>query len=224
MPVSPMWLSRQALQLPVPGFEEGKERLASARLRVVGAGSMAAPALLTLSRAGFTRIWVEDDAPCDERHGWLGGGRQGLSRAASACQVLSSYSSLVKVEPYPAGGVPTATLVCVNSSAAATAMAEQARRAGVPHVVLEPRGEGGTVVSVPPGAPCYVCSRTPSMEFRPLSPLGAPLACLAAVEVFLAVLYPQSRAGRRIELSNGGLTYLPTARRAACACGQPVRR
>jgi adenylyltransferase/sulfurtransferase len=223
VPVSPEWLSRQALQLPVPGFSEGMERLASARLRVVGAGAMAAPALLTLSRAGFTRIWVEDDAPCDEPNGWLGE-HPGLSRAAAACQVLSSYSSLLEVERYPAGGVPTATLVCVNSSAAATAMAEQARRAGVPHVVMEPRGDGGTVVSVPPGAPCYVCSRTPSMESWPLSPLCAPLACIAAVEVFLAVLNPHPRAGRRVELSGGGLTYLPTVRRAACACGQPVRR
>lgn len=218
MPVSPEWLARQALQLPVPGFRGAAERLAEGRLRVVGAGPTAGPALAILARAGFGRIWVEDGAPAAAGPGWLGPAPEGATRADAACAALGAASRLVRVERYPPGGVPTATLVCADTPPAALAAAEQARRAWVPHVVLEPDGEGGAVVVVPPGAPCYACARPPLFAWKALLPGGTPLACLAAVELLLAVLEPGEGIGRRIELSAGRLTTRPTVRRAACAC------
>jgi molybdopterin-synthase adenylyltransferase len=223
VPLSPEWLARQALQLPVPGFRDAAERLAAARLRVVGAGLAAAPALAALVRAGFGKIWVEDGAPAgDAAPGWLGPAAEGATRAAAACAALGSASRLTRVERYPAGGVPTATLVCAASPPEAMAAAEQARRAGVPHVVLEPGGEGGAVVVVPPGAPCYACGRDPSLAWKAPLPGGAPLGCLAAVELLLVVLELGAVAGRRLELTAGVVRHRPTARRRACACARGV--
>ncbi len=220
MPVSPGWLARQAVQLPVPGFREAAERLADGRLRVVGASPAAAPALALLARAGFGRVWVDDGAHPDAVRGWLGPAPEGATGAALACAALGSASRLACVERYPVGGVPTATLICAGSPPEALAAAEQARRAGLPHVVLEPDGETGAVVVVPPGAPCYACARPPLFAWKALLPGGSALGCLAAVELLLAVLQPGEGIGRRIELAAGCPTSRPTVRRAACACGR----
>jgi molybdopterin-synthase adenylyltransferase len=220
VPLSPEWLARHSLQLPVPGFREAAERLAAARLRVVGAGLAAGPALAALVRAGFGKIWVEDGGPAGAGPGWLGPAAEGATRAAAACAALGTASRLARVERYPAGGVPSATLVCAGSPPESMAAAEQARRAGVPHVVLEPDGEGGAVVVVPPGAPCYACGRSPSFAWKAPLPGGAPLGCLAAVELLLLVLEPGAVAGRRLELAAGLISDRPTVRRAACACAR----
>jgi molybdopterin-synthase adenylyltransferase len=220
VPVSPEWLARQALQLPVPGFRGAAERLAGARLRVVGAGLAAAPALALLARAGFGTIWVEDGGQASAAEGWLGPAPEGATRAAAACAALGAVSRLARLERYPTGGVPSATLVCAAAPPEAMAAAEQARRAGVPHVVLEPEGEGGAVVVVPPGAPCYACARPLLFAWKAPLAAGAPLGCLAAVELLLTVLEPGEAVGRRIELSGGVLSSRPTVRRPACACAR----
>jgi len=226
LPLKADELARQARQLLVPGLAEGQERLAGARVRAVGAGKAAGPALISLVQAGVGCIWIDDpeEVVAADLGGWLlPPGATGVARAAAAVSRLSALSGFAHVERYPTGGVPTATLVCAPTVAEALVAAEQARRAGVPHVVLEVDGGGGSVVAVPPGAPCYACARSTSSAGRPIEAGGAVLGCLAAVELVLAVATPAAAAGRRIDVVRGLPASRPTVRLAGCACAGDER-
>jgi adenylyltransferase/sulfurtransferase len=220
-------IHRYARQLLVPGIgEAAQEHLGRARVRVVGADGVASAALVTLVQSGVGKVWIddaEDVAPADVA-GWLyPPSAVGTPRAEAARAVLQPMSRFVAVEPYPTGGVPTATLVFAASGPQALASAEAARRAGVPHVVVEPDGEGGAIVSVPPGAPCYTCARSAAGAGRPPQPGIAALSELAAQELLLLIVFPGATAGRRIDLVRGVTTLRPTARLAGCVCGgQPA--
>ena len=215
-------VARYARQLLVPGMGEAAQlRLAGARVRVVGADAVAAPALVHLVQAGAGKVWIDDPETVGPQDGgsWLYGPEDvGRPRTAVAVEALARLSGLVAVEPYPVGGVPTATLVAAPSAAQALHGAEAARRAGVPHVVLEPDGDGGAVVSIPPGAPCYACARSASAG-RPPLPGAAALGALAAGELVLMIAAPGAVPGRRFDLIRGVATVRPTARLPGCACG-----
>jgi adenylyltransferase/sulfurtransferase len=217
---------RWARQLLVPGFgAQGQERLMTSRVRVVGADAVAAPALIYLAQAGIGRIWIDDPelaGPSDVGAWLLAPEAAGQPRAEVAAAALARFSRFVKVEPYPLGGVPTATLVVASSSAQALGAAEAARRAQIPHVVMEADGEGGALVSVPVGAPCYACARLVTGSGRPPSAGGAALAALAAQELLLLIADPAAMAGRRIELVRGMPGTRPTTRMPGCACTPPV--
>lgn len=218
-------IARWARQLLVPGFGAGgQERLMASRVRVVGADAVAAPALVYLAQAGVGRLWIDDPelaGPAD-MGGWLLAPESaGQPRAGAAVAALAPFSSFVSVEPYPVGGVPTATLVVAGSSAQALGAAEAARRARVPHVVLEADGDGGAVVSVPVGAPCYACARLATGAGRPPAPGAAALAALAAQELLLLIADPAATSGRRLELVRGVSSCRPSARLPGCACHPP---
>jgi len=215
-------IARFSRQLLVPGFgEAAQERLLAARVRVVGASAVAAPALVALVQAGVGRLWIEepeDVAPADVP-GWLfPQSAVGSSRVEAAAAALEPRSRHVVVGPYPMGGVPTATLVFAPSTAQSLAAAEQARRAGLPHVVVEADGEGGAIVTVPPGAPCFACARSAAGSGRPPQPGIAALSALAAQELLLLVALPGTVTGRRIDLVRGVTTTRATARLPGCAC------
>lgn len=217
-------LARYARQLLLPGFgEDAQARLLEARVRVVGVGGAAGPALVYLVQAGVGRLWLDDPegvAPADQ--GWLfGPAAVGVARTAAARAALAPLSSFAVVDAYPVGGVPTAALICAPSPAQALSAAEQARRAAIPHVVLETDGDGGSLVSVPPGAPCYACGRSITSAGRPALPGAAALSALAAAELLLAIALPGIAPGRRLELVRGTLTSRPTARLAGCVCAPP---
>jgi adenylyltransferase/sulfurtransferase len=224
-PLDDARVARWARQLLVPGFgEAAQQRLGAARVRAVGADAVAAPALVYLVQAGVGRLWIDDPEAVSPQDvgGWLyPPSAVGTPRASAAASALSRLSAFVEVEPYPTGGVPTATLVAAPSAAQALHCAEAARRAGIPHVVLEADGDGGALVSVPPGAPCYSCARSTGAG-RPAVPGAAALAALAAEELLLLVASPGATAGRRFDLVRGVATARPTARLAGCACGAPA--
>ena len=216
-------IARFARQLLVPGFgEAAQERLAQARVRAVGADGTASAALVYLVEAGVGRLWIDDPelvAPADTS-GWIyGGAAVGAPRADAAREALRRLSRFCEVGVYPTGGVPTAAIVAAPSVAQALHAAEASRRAGVPHVVLEPDADGGSVVSVPPGAPCYACARSTAGAGRPPLPGAASLAALAASELVQMIAVPGGVAGRRVDLVRGVPTVRPTARLAGCACG-----
>lgn len=219
-------IARWARQLLVPGFgEAAQQRLAAARVRVVGADTVASTALVCLAQAGVGALWIDDPeqvAPLDAG-GWLYPFEAvGRLRAQAAAEALAALSRFAVVEPYPAGGVPSAALIAVASVAQALHAAEAARRAGVPHAVLEPDADGGTVVSVPPGAPCYACARSTSSAGRPALPGAAALAALAAQELVQMIALPGTVAGRRLDLLRGVTSLRPTQRLAGCACGGAI--
>ncbi len=215
-------LARWARQLLVPGFgEAAQQRLAGARVRVVGADAVATGALVCLVQAGVGGVWIDDAeqvAPQDVG-GWLyGPDAVGRPRAEAAAEALAALSRFTAVAPYPAGGVPTATLVAAPSVAQALHAAEAARRAGVPHAVLEPDADGGSVVSIPPNAPCYACARSTASASRPPLPGAVALAALAAQELVQMIALPGTVPGRRLELARGVASLRATARLAGCAC------
>jgi molybdopterin/thiamine biosynthesis adenylyltransferase len=220
-------LSRFARQLLVPGFGElAQRRLQEARVRAVGVGAAASPALAYLVQAGVGRLWLDDAevvSPADVA-GWLfHPGTVGVPRVEVARMALSSLSRFTEIARYPAGGVPTATLVAAPSVVQALSAAEAARRAGIPHVVLEPDAEGGSVVTIPPRAPCYACARSTGGAERPPVPASAALAALAAAELVQLVAGPGAIPGRRLELVRGVVTASATTRLAGCACGLDPR-
>jgi molybdopterin/thiamine biosynthesis adenylyltransferase len=220
-------LARFARQLLVPGFGElAQLRLQEARVRAVGAGGAASAALAYLVQAGVGRLWLDDPelvSPADVA-GWLfHPGTVGMPRVEVARMALSPLSRFTEVAPYPAGGVPTAALVAAPSVVQALSAAEVARRAGIPHVVLEPDAEGGSVVTIPPRAPCYACARSTGGAERPPVAAAAALAALAAAELVQLIASPGAIPGRRIDLVRGVANAQPTSRLAGCACGVDPR-
>lgn len=221
-------VARWARQLLVPGLDEAaQERLAGARVRAVGVDGVASAALVGLVQSGVGRLWLEDAerVATPDGLGWLyPPAAVGTPRVEAAQVALAAMSAYTVVEPYPTGGVPTATLVAAPAAAHAVFAAEAARRAGVPHVVLEVDADGGAVVSVPPGAPCYACARSTSGPGRPAAAGISALAALAALELLQMVALPGSVPGRRIDLVRGVTAVRPTVRLAGCACGAPAAR
>jgi adenylyltransferase/sulfurtransferase len=223
-PLDDARLARWARQLLVPGFgEAAQQRLADACVRAVGAGGPVSAALVYLVQAGVGRLWIDDPeavAPGDVG-GWLHPpGAVGRLRVEVAEEALSALSRFTVVGRQPVGGVPTAAIIAPPSVAQALHAAEASRRAGIPHVVVEPDADGGTVISVPPGAPCYACARATSGVGRPALPAAAALAALAAQELVQLVALPGAVTGRKLELLRGVPTARPTVRLAGCACGK----
>jgi molybdopterin-synthase adenylyltransferase len=217
-------IARWARHLLVPGFgAAGQERLMAARVRVVGADGPATPALVGLAQAGVGTIWIDDPeaiGPADLA-GWLYRPEDvGQPRAPVAAAALSSLSRFVTAVPHPVGGAPSAALIAASSSAQGLAAAEVARRAGIPHVVLELDGEAGQVVSVPSGAPCFACGRFSAAGGRPPVPGALALASLAAQELLRLLVEPEVREGRRIDLVRGVPSVRPTQRLPGCVCGR----
>lgn len=215
-------IARWARQLLVPGFgAAGQERLMAARVRVVGADGPVTPALLALVQAGVGTLWIDDPeviGPAD-LCGWLyRPGEVGQGRAQVASAALAPFSRFVQALPYPAGGAPSATLICPSSSSEALAAGEVARRAGIPHVVLELDGEAGQVISIPRGAPCFACARFSAAGGRPPVAGSLALASLAAQELLRLLVEPELKEGRRLDLVRGVSTVRSTVRLPGCVC------
>ncbi|HET7823743.1 MAG TPA: ThiF family adenylyltransferase, partial [Anaeromyxobacter sp.] len=221
-------VARFARQLLVPGFGElAQLRLQEARVRAVGAPGAASAALVYLVQAGIGRLWLDDAEPVSpaDLSGWLfHPDTVGSPRAEVARMALAPLSRFTDVARYPVGGVPTATLVAATSAVQALQAAEAARRAGVPHVVLEPDADGGSVVAIPPRAPCYACARSTGGAERPPTAATAALAALAAAELVQMIADPGGIPGRRVDLVRGIANAQATTRLAGCACAVDPRQ
>ncbi len=216
--------SRYARHLSLPGFGPGaQEFLRAARVHVVGAGDVAGPALRQLATAGVGTLYVDDglDVEPEDVSAWLYRADQvGTPRVFTAVESLKAASAFARPRPYATGADPTAALVCVGSLGMARDAAERIRLAGIPHVVAMPDGDGGEVVSIPPGAPCYSCGSRPGSGAPARPGVAAALGSLAALELLQLVAGLTSGAGgRRIELVLGRPQARATARVPGCACG-----
>jgi molybdopterin-synthase adenylyltransferase len=217
-------VERYARQLILPGFVElTQEFLRVARVHVVGAGEVGGPALLYLAAAGVGNLLVDDglDVAPEDGASWLYGADQiGQPRVFSAIEALRAASSFAKVRPYSSGSDPTAALICTGWSGAARDAAERARLAGIPHVVAVVDGEGGQIVSVPPGAPCYSCACRPGSGAVSRPGTGAVVGALGALELLQIIAGVATRpGGRRIDLVLGEPQARATARVPGCPCG-----
>lgn len=224
MALSESQIGRYSRQLLLPGLgEAGQERLGAARVRVVGAGPLAGPALLYLAQAGMGRLWVDDAAMVspEDLSAWLyGPGDVGRPRSAAAAEALRTANGLVEAEPFRAGNLPTAVLVASGAQSTDRVAAEEARLLGLPHVVAEADGEGGAVTVIPAGSPCYKCAFRTGHGAIPTPAATAAVGALAALELVLLVAdVSQEPRGRRIDLVRGQPMARPTVRLPGCTCG-----
>lgn len=211
-------------QQRLPGLDEHwPKRLASTRVHVVGAGPVAAPALLQLARSGVGILYVDDGADVDpwDLGAWLyPPDRLGRPRALVALEALAASSPTLEARPVASDTSASALLICTQSDGVARAMAARAQADGLPHVVARGDGESGEVLVIPPGAPCYACCSRPGAGVQPRGGSATALGSLAALELLLllAGLTPDRGRGRRVLLSQGRPRAEATVRRAGCDC------
>jgi adenylyltransferase/sulfurtransferase len=217
-------VQRYARQLLLPGFgPASQEALRAARVHVVGAGAVAGPALVYLAAAGVGTLSVDDGADvaaADAAHWLCPPDRAGEPRAFVALEGLRAVNGLVRARAHASGFPASAALVCPESPMLAREASDRARQLGLPHVVAQGDGDGGWVVSIPSGAPCYACAQRGSAALTPTPGAGASLGALAALELLLllAQAVQEPAAGRRIELVRGQPLVRATVRQANCAC------
>jgi hypothetical protein len=224
VPLSDPEVQRYARQLILPAMGPvSQEFLRAARVQVVGAGAIAGPAMLYLATAGVGTVSVDDGAEVaatDPAHWLYAPDREGQPRAFVAIESLRAANALSKARAHATGFEPTAVLVCPESPVVAREAAERARSAGLPHIVAQGDGDGGFVVSVPIGAPCYTCAGGTS-TLPPTIGAAAALGALAATELLLVLSHAaQEPRGRRIELVRGQPITRATQRQAGCACAK----
>ncbi len=191
-------VTRYARHLLLPGVgRAGQERLASARVLVVGAGGLGSPVLLYLAAAGVGTLGIVDDDLVEltnlQRqvvHETADIGRAKVDSAAdrvralnpaiqvrahrgrltaqNAAQVLGDYDLVID----GADNFPTRYVV-----------AAAAARHGIPHVWGSVyRFEGQVSVWSPPQGPCYACvfPEPPSADQAPSCSIGGVFGAVCA--------------------------------------------
>ena len=226
MALSDAEVARYSRHLLLPGWPPvTQEFLRAARVHVVGAGEVAGPALVYLAEAGVGTLFVDDgmEVAPEDAAAWIYAPEQlAQPRVLAAAESLRGVSSYAKARMYATGADPTAALVCAPSLGTAREAAERARLDGIPHVVAVVDGDGGEVVTVPPGAACYACASKPGSGAPARPGVAAAIGALAAAELLMLLAgVAQGHFGRRIELVLGQPQERPTARVPGCKCGQP---
>jgi molybdopterin-synthase adenylyltransferase len=225
VPLSDAELARYARQLILPGIDAmTQEFLRAARVHVVGAGPVAGPALLYLAQAGIGTLFLDDggDVSPEDAAAWLYTPAQADEpRFIGAMAAVRAATQYVRARAFATGADPTAVLVCAPWVSTAREVAERARIAGVPHVVARAEGDGGEVVTVPPGAPCYSCATRPGTGSPPRPAASAAVSTLGALELVLLLAgIGWGDKGRRIDLVLGQAHTRETTRIPGCVCGQ----
>ncbi len=222
MPLTETEIARYARQLLLPGLGElAQERLKASRVRVVGAGAVGGPALLYLAEAGVGVLMVDDPEEVGPTDVWLQGPEDaGRRRMDVVPKTLRRANGFVDARAFAPDDRPTCVMVCAESQQLRSSAAEDARRAGLPCVVVEANGGQGAVVRIPPEGPCYACAQESASGSCASPADAAALGALAALEVVLLVTGTgQGRDARRIDLVSGVPAAAPTRRRPGCVCG-----
>jgi molybdopterin/thiamine biosynthesis adenylyltransferase len=178
--------------------------------------------MLYLAEAGLGRILVDlwgKVGPADAGAWLFGPDGMGRSRADAAVDALRRVNRLIEVRRQGPEDRPTVVLVCSDAQDERITLAEEARRSRLACLVAEASGDGGRLVVLPAGGPCYACAGDPIPE-EASSPGGvAALGALCALELVLLVAgASQGARARRITLSSGLPSVAPLTRRADCTC------
>jgi molybdopterin/thiamine biosynthesis adenylyltransferase/rhodanese-related sulfurtransferase len=164
---------RYARQMILPAVgESGQQRLASARVLVVGAGGLGSPVVLYLGGAGVGTLGIVDDDAVDvtnlHRQVAHTTPRVGMSKVRSAAMAVSDLNPDVRVEGYQgrltdenAADIVAGWDVVVDATDDPVARlainaASVASRVPLVHGSVY-RWEGRVTVLSPPDGPCYRC-------------------------------------------------------------------
>ena len=186
MTLSPDELARYARHLVLHEIGgPGQQRLAAARVLVVGAGGLGSPALLYLAAAGVGALGVVDDDRVSlsnlQRQVLHGTAEIGAAKVASAARALAGLNPHVVVEAHAlrldakaaAGLVPRYDLVLDGSDNFATRYLVNAAcvAAGRPLILAAMSQWEGQIALFHPagGGPCYQClfPEPPAPELTP---------------------------------------------------------
>jgi molybdopterin/thiamine biosynthesis adenylyltransferase/rhodanese-related sulfurtransferase len=185
------------LLIPEVGLA-GQERLASARVLVIGAGGLGSPALQYLAAAGAGRIGIVDDDVVDEtnlqRQTIFSTADLGRNKAEVAADRLRGLNPLVAYDPIPLRFVPgnARELVRLYDLVLDCTDRFPTRYLINDACVLEGRADvygsifrfdGQVSVFGAPGGPCYRClfPEAPPPESTPTCAEGGVLGALAGI-------------------------------------------
>lgn len=185
------------LLIPEVGLA-GQERLASARVLVVGAGGLGSPALQYLAAAGTGRIGIVDDDAVDEtnlqRQTIFSTDDLGRNKAEVAADRLRGLNPLVAYDPIPLRFAPDNARELVRLYDLVLDCTDRfpTRYLINDACVLEGRADvygsifrfdGQVSVFATPGGPCYRClyPEAPPPESTPTCAEGGVLGALAGI-------------------------------------------
>lgn len=188
----------------IPGFGEAAQRkLAKARVLVIGAGGLGAPAILYLAAAGVGTLAVADGDVVAlsnlQRQILYGTGDLGKSKAACAALAITRLNPGVKALSIPARIGPArmkalfsdydCILDCVDSAAAKRQINRACVRLKRPFVHAGVSGLAGQLFSYAPGHACLACAFPgPLPESRGAEGvLGAAAGTLGAMQAAEAI-------------------------------------
>ena len=212
---------------------EGQERICAARVLILGAGGLGAPAALYLAASGVGHITVVDDDAVDltnlQRQIAHTTARVGQPKVASLAQAVTDLNPQVQLQP----GM-TVVLDCCDNYRTRHLLNAACVRHGIPLVsgaaikfdaqitVFDPRHSE---------APCYACLFDPDAQFQEvqcatlgvLSPLVGIIGSMQAAEALKLITgIGQSLAGRLLLLDARTMEYsrMHTAKNPECkVCG-----
>jgi molybdopterin/thiamine biosynthesis adenylyltransferase len=161
-------MSRYARQIVLPEVgAEGQDQLSQARVLVVGAGGLGAPALMYLAGAGVGRLAVVDPDVVERgnlhRQPLYGEAALGRPKAEAAAARLADLNPEVAVTPVVAALDPAiapglvtwadVVLDCADSFAVSYILSDACRDAGLPLISASALGLGGYAGGFCGGAP-----------------------------------------------------------------------
>ena len=227
---------------------EGQERICAARVLILGAGGLGAPAALYLAASGVGQITVVDDDAVDltnlQRQIAHTTARVGQPKVASLAQAVTDLNPQVQLQPIAQRAdaalldalLPGMTVVldCCDNYRTRHLLNAACVRHGIPLVsgaaikfdaqitVFDPRHSE---------APCYACLFDPDAQFQEvqcatlgvLSPLVGIIGSMQAAEALKLITgIGQSLAGRLLLLDARTMEYsrMHTAKNPECkVCG-----
>jgi molybdopterin/thiamine biosynthesis adenylyltransferase len=229
--------------MTVPGIgEAGQERLAAARVVVLGAGGLGFPLLSYLGAAGVGTVVLVDhdvvEASNLNRQCLFSESDLGQPKATAAARRLSTLNSEVRWEPIQATlteDVAARLMIgadlavdCADNWEARAALAAAAWRAGAPLLHGAVAGFEGTLAwFVPPAGTCFRCLYPqPGTPGGPTPVLGAvagvvgALMAAEAIRALCGIGKPRTGALLLLDLERGSFAWVSASPRPGCPlCG-----
>ncbi|WP_444930176.1 HesA/MoeB/ThiF family protein [Microbulbifer sp. SSSA002] len=201
--------SRQVM-LPQVG-EEGQQKLASARVMIVGLGGLGSPAALYLAAAGIGELHLVDGDHIDlsnlQRQVLYKTNHQGKSKAVVAAQQLAAANPAIRIyphcqmasEPWLRERVKQVDLVldCTDNLEIRHTINRVCYRAGRPVVMASVQGFSGQLISFDFSegkGPCYACLFPPQGEAEvqncsTTGVIGPALGVVGSMQALEAIKY-----------------------------------